>query len=204
MEIEESRPVDESKITSNDLHFYYSREKRLAKAPQSVRDLYKPLKPKRFGFFSSLVDTKPKAMMFIGIVILSITILLYTYVMPQNPLLIGNEITASALEYQGATFVVITKTANTKQKSILDRVKGFNRFKNMPQPIYTGIVDVTVAEYTQNADSPEAEVNKSNHQFFFSDSEQEDFRFQVPFKTKELFIYMQAEGKVISIKVPVN
>ncbi|MDR2343372.1 MAG: hypothetical protein LBD86_02425 [Spirochaetaceae bacterium] len=62
------RPVDESKTGEHDLVFYYSREHRLKKASRLVRSLYENVPVRRFGFFTSLVDTKPKAMLLIVIV----------------------------------------------------------------------------------------------------------------------------------------
>ncbi|MDR2795251.1 MAG: hypothetical protein LBB47_00895 [Spirochaetaceae bacterium] len=64
------RPVDETKIGEHDLVFYYSREHRLKKASPRVRSLYENVPKPRFGIFSSLFDTKPKAMLLIVIVVI--------------------------------------------------------------------------------------------------------------------------------------
>ncbi|MDR1363876.1 MAG: hypothetical protein LBJ35_07520 [Spirochaetaceae bacterium] len=74
------RPVDDSKLTQNDVVFYYSREHRLKKASPRVRALYEdpPKQKPRFGLFRSLVDTKPKAMLLSIIVVISLVILLYS------------------------------------------------------------------------------------------------------------------------------
>jgi hypothetical protein len=61
------RPVDDAKISARDLVFHYSRERRLEKASPRVRALYENVPKRRFGFFTSLVDTKPKAMLLIVI-----------------------------------------------------------------------------------------------------------------------------------------
>ncbi|MDR2659745.1 MAG: hypothetical protein LBC27_07140 [Spirochaetaceae bacterium] len=75
------RPADDSKLTERDLVFYYSREHRLKKASPRVRALYENTeKPKSRlgGFFGSLVDTKPKAMLLIVIAVISVLILLFS------------------------------------------------------------------------------------------------------------------------------
>jgi hypothetical protein len=59
------QPVDDTKISEHDLVFYYSREHRLKKASRVVRSLYEDVPRRRFGLFTSLVDTKPKAMLLI-------------------------------------------------------------------------------------------------------------------------------------------
>jgi hypothetical protein len=69
-------PVDETKLTERDLVFYYSQERRLKKASRRVRELYDNVPKRRFGFFSVLVDTKAKAMLFIVIVAICIMLLL--------------------------------------------------------------------------------------------------------------------------------
>jgi hypothetical protein len=67
---------------NQEIHFRYNREERLARAPVRVRQFYeKPTKKKRFGFFTSLVDTRPKAMLFISIVVICAIILVRTYLL---------------------------------------------------------------------------------------------------------------------------
>ncbi|MDR0383399.1 MAG: hypothetical protein LBH50_05375 [Spirochaetaceae bacterium] len=61
----------------SDIVFHYSREHRLKKASRRVRAMYEdtPKKP-RFGLFSSLVDSKPKAILFAAIVLFCVIVLL--------------------------------------------------------------------------------------------------------------------------------
>jgi hypothetical protein len=61
---------------TEDLVFHYSRERRLSRASPRVRALYENTPKPRFGLFSSLVDTKPKAMLFAAIVLICLIILL--------------------------------------------------------------------------------------------------------------------------------
>jgi hypothetical protein len=61
---------------AEDIVFHYSRERRLDKASPRVRALYENTPKPRFGLFSSLVDTKPKAMLLAAIALICVIILL--------------------------------------------------------------------------------------------------------------------------------
>jgi hypothetical protein len=73
----------ENEDGSDQLIFYYNREKRLAKAPENVRSWYEKgqqiPKKKRFGLITCLFDTRPKAFLFISIVAFCLAVLLKTY-----------------------------------------------------------------------------------------------------------------------------
>ncbi|MDR2803133.1 MAG: hypothetical protein LBB22_02445 [Treponema sp.] len=73
----DSRLTDSEKRNGNGVVFYYSREERLKKASPRVRALYEEVKKSRFGIFTSLVDTRAKAMVFIAIIAASIMMLLF-------------------------------------------------------------------------------------------------------------------------------
>jgi hypothetical protein len=73
-------PVDDTKISEHDLVFYYSRERRLEKASPRVRALYENVPRRRFGFFASLVDTKPKAMLLIVIAAVCLLALFFPFI----------------------------------------------------------------------------------------------------------------------------
>ncbi|GMO27503.1 MAG: hypothetical protein Ta2B_08180 [Termitinemataceae bacterium] len=178
--LEESRPLDESKITESDLTFYYSRERRLAKAPQKVRDLYDSTKFKKGNLFTSLVDTKSKSMMFIAIIALCVLVLLFTYVNPAGNTnkLLDNAVEINALSNNEITFVVIKKTALKKSA-------------------YTGIVDVNTASINGAA-------RQQTNKFVWTDSSEDEIRYSVPFAAKELIIHLQAMDKTLNIKVPVK
>jgi hypothetical protein len=77
------RPVDDARISEHDLVFYYSRERRLEKASPRVRALYENVPKRRFGLFTSLVDTKPKVMLLIVIaVVCFLALFLPTFAAP--------------------------------------------------------------------------------------------------------------------------
>jgi hypothetical protein len=174
MIVEETRLVDDSKITERELTFYYSREQRLAKAPQQVRDLYDPAQTKRPTFFSSLTDSKPKKLSFISIVALSVTILVLTYINPaSNALLLGNKVDISAMHYQDDVFVVLKKTVKKKNA-------------------YTGIIDITTASVYND-------INKTSAKIVWTDLPKEEFRFRLPFQAEKISIRLQALDKTLTI-----
>ncbi|MDR2842281.1 MAG: hypothetical protein LBV52_03660 [Spirochaetaceae bacterium] len=173
----ETRIKDDSKISEKDLVFYYSREERLKKAPQCVRDLYEAQPVKRFAFFRSLVDTRTKAFMFISIIAICLVVLAMTYLVPQKTgkELLGNEITASAIRYDGATFVVIKKT-----------IKKIGA--------YTGIVDVNIASIANGKNQYDSEI-------FWTDAAEEEARYRLPFNANEISIQMQAKDKTVNLNI---
>lgn len=167
--------ADETKITESDLIFYYSRAHRLEKAPQSVRDLYKPITKRRFGFFLSLVDTKAKAMMLIAIVAMCLIVLANTYLLPdRDPLILGNSITADAMRYENSTFIVVKKEIKDKKA-------------------WTGIAEIITT-------SSDGKTQLLNQKVVFTDNKEEEFRFALPFEVNDLLLVIQTGDKAISLK----
>jgi hypothetical protein len=70
---------DKNQHPNIDLHYYYSREKRLENASRRIQDMYKPDSGKR-GFLRSLTDTPPKLMLFATIIVLCVVIVVLTRV----------------------------------------------------------------------------------------------------------------------------
>jgi hypothetical protein len=180
--VEETRIADESKITEKDLHFYYKREERLAKASARVRELYE-VRPKKFGLFSSLTDSKPKAALFTAIVIMCLMILFTTYLLPDSKYEIaGNIVNASAMRYNNTSFVVLKKESKKKNA-------------------YEGLVAVTVSP----AETPaNGRANLYNHTVVFDESATEEFRWSVPIETNELLFFLQAGANTTSFRIKVE
>ncbi|MDR3301832.1 MAG: hypothetical protein LBT01_04780 [Spirochaetaceae bacterium] len=177
--MEETKIADESKITEKDLHFYYNREERLAKASPRVRALYENQGGQRQGFFSSLTDSKPKAALLGVIIIVCVMILFITYLLPENKTNIaGNSITATAMRYNGLCFIVFKKEA-------------------LKTDAYTGIVTVTVSP-AENP--PNAETNY-NHTLVFTEAKTEEARWSAPFESKELLFFLQAGQDITSFRI---
>jgi hypothetical protein len=166
------------------LTYYYSREHRLAKAPQSVRDLYNGQPPKRGGLLRSLLNSKPKAMMFASIVIMCVAILfLSTFGYTGSAYeLDGNKLSVQAVKFEGAVIVAVRKTIS----------KGFAGRFSSP---YTGAVNIAV---TAPDTLPE---DVFYHRIFFTLEPQEQYRFSVPFDSDELTFIFQTERKTLTAKV---
>jgi hypothetical protein len=181
--IVETRPVDETKARTEELHFYYSRERRLAKAPPEVRALYEQQPPRRFGLFRSLTGSKPNAFLFTTIVVMCLMILFMTYLLPSaGSTVLGSAVLdISAMRYEGAAFIVIKKTVRSKTKT----------------PPYAGIVDIAV--YPEEGAAAAAGAKR---QIVFTGEETEEFRFSVPFESAAFKIFAQAGADSASWTVP--
>jgi hypothetical protein len=69
---------DKNRYPDIDLHYYYSREKRLKNAPSRIKDMYAP-PSRKSGFLRPLTDTPPKLMLFVTIGVLCAVIAVLTY-----------------------------------------------------------------------------------------------------------------------------
>ncbi|MDR2481844.1 MAG: hypothetical protein LBD07_06125 [Spirochaetaceae bacterium] len=175
--MEETRIVDEKNITERDLHFYYNREERLNKASERVRALYEDMPKRKFSLFSSLTDSKPKAAMFISIIVMCLMMLFITKFLPDTGSdLSGNAVSIHVMRYNGSSFVVLKKTAAAKDP-------------------WTGIVDVI----TSNPDSDDAGI--LSRQIVFTSLETEEFRWSIPLEAKELRFFLQAGAGTAAIRV---
>ena len=104
-------PLSPEKNTGEELVFRYSRERRLARAPKKVQELYRPSPKKKFGIFRSLTATRPLAMLFGSVMVLSvITVIMAVYGGAENgKTMEGNRVSVTAMKYQGSTFMVLNK-----------------------------------------------------------------------------------------------
>jgi len=165
------------------LTFYYNRERRLAKAPQAVRDLYKNKDQKfnKFNLIKPLVADKPRAFIFTSIVILVLMILVLSVLgyFTKTYKLEGNKLEISGTIYEGTTIIIVKKTINGKSQ------------------VYTGAVDIAV--------SPPAETEDEQypvfyHRIYFTFDTEEEYRFAVPFDSPELLMVLQTEKSSLRIK----
>jgi hypothetical protein len=172
------------------LTFYYDRQRRLAKAPQVVKDLYKEIPPRRFGLFRSLVESKPRAMMFVSIVTMCAAILMLSLLgyFGDTYELEGNRISARAVKYEGgASVVTLRKTVKKGWEGIFDDA-------------YAGAVDIAVSPAVQSEEMGEA-FPVFYHRVFFSRESAEEYRFSVPFDSAELLVVLRSEKKTLNIKL---
>jgi len=167
------------------LTFHYSRERRLAKAPQAVRDIYNDTKPVRFNLFKPLIADKPRAMLFGSIIILCVIILFFSNngLFDSSYVIDGNRIEITGTRFEGATILVLKKTIRS----------GIAALTSSP---YTGVVDIAV--------SPQANENEEYsvfyHRVFFTLNKTEEYRFAVPFDAPDLLLVLQSEKSNLQFK----
>ena len=162
------------------LNFYYSRERRLKKAPQAVRDLYDESKKNRSGFLKVLVADKPRAMVFFTILIMAAVIILLSLSNKTSSsyFLDGNKLEIKGIKYEGMVIMAISKARKNTETA------------------YSGAVDIAVSPAVQEGD----ELSVFYHRIFFSLENEEDYRFTVPFDSAELLIVLQTEKKTLKIR----
>ena len=171
-----------------DLTFYYSRERRLAKAPQAVKDLYKEEPPPRFNLLRPLIGSRPRAMMF-GCIMLICAAMLVLSIFGYTGgayALAGNSLSVQARQYDGALVVTLKKAV--KKNGLFPA-----------EDPYTGAVDVAVSPATQTAAGEPPPVFV--HRIFFSLESVEEYRFSVPFDAGELVVVFQTEKDSLSLKL---
>jgi hypothetical protein len=174
-------PLSPEKDTGEGLVFRYSRDHRLARAPQKVRELYRPSPKKKSGFFRSLTATRPLAMLFGSIMVLSIiTIIMAVYGgAADSRIMEGNRISVTAMKYGGATFMVLDKHRRNTGA-------------------YTGPVDMAVSPAAKKG-GDEGQPVFSNR-IFFSLKKKEEFRVSVPFEVEELLVVLQNESVTVDLR----
>ncbi|MDR0290906.1 MAG: hypothetical protein LBI06_08225 [Treponema sp.] len=195
---EKRRPNAKYKLSKenareDDIVFHYSRDSRLQKAPQSVKDLYKVEPPRRkLGLLGPLVRTKGLAMMFFSIVVICIFMLAISFLglAGSSYTLDGNLISVQATKYEGTALVVLKKSP---RKNFLAR------FSRAVSPPYTGAVDIAVQPSLKNGDS--AVENIFYHKVFFTLDPTEYYRFVVPFDAEELALVMNTERNYLRVIV---
>jgi len=178
-----SYPDKNNKINPENLTFHYNRERRLANAPQSVKDLYAEKKKSRFGLFGSLVADKPRRVLFFMIILLCALIFILNALgfLDNAYMLDGNKIEISGTIYEGTTYVVIKKTVRITDS-------------------YTGAVDIAVSPAGQTADAGD-QLPVFYHRIFFSMNYEEVYRVAVPYDSPELLIVLQSDKDTLQMKV---
>jgi len=184
--------LSEKKQEEDKLTFYYSREARLAKAPQAVRDLYNNPPKRSFNLIRPLVDTKGKAILFTTIILMCVALLLISILSPDGAYnLEGNRITVQAVKYEG-TIIVLIKKSLAKNR----------RGKPRTVSAYTGAVNIGASppQAASNDETPQIFM----HRIFFTAQDTEEFRFSLPFESDRVIMVLQTEKNQISITVDVE
>ncbi|MDR0376230.1 MAG: hypothetical protein LBH70_00365 [Spirochaetaceae bacterium] len=191
-----SREQEESKAgpgggePDRDIVFHYSRERRLARASQTVRDLYDTSPASRPTLYKAFTGgTRAGAVLLITIVMVSFILLFLSRDAGERggASLAGNAVAVSALGFPArdgkdaaAYLTVIKKTTSERA--------------------YTGPVDVAVSVYQHEGGVGE-EPPIAAQRIFFTLEPEEDFRFSVPFTGPELILIFRAGEELASFRV---
>ncbi|MDR1839395.1 MAG: hypothetical protein LBQ93_07440 [Treponema sp.] len=181
-----SKPDTDYNPSEEELVFYYNRERRLAKAPASVKKLYSEKIQRSFNLFRPLVADKPRAILFFTIVVISIMIILFSLlgVFSKYYSLDGNKLEITGTIYEDNTIVVLRKTIN--KKAINNR------------SVYTGAVDIAISPAVQREDG---QYPVFYHRIYFTLEQEEEYSFVVPFDSPQLAMILQTEKSTLKIKV---
>jgi len=170
-----------SDVPAEGLNFYYSRERRLANAPESVQNLYKEERKTRFGLFSVLVADRPRRFLFMMIVLLCAVILTLsvTGFLDTSYTLDGNKLEITLTPFEGTSIIMIKKS-----------------MKN--SGAYSGAVDIAVSVPAEEQDS---DYPVFYHRIFFSIEKNETYSFAAPFVSPELLMVLQSEKNTLHLKL---
>jgi hypothetical protein len=162
------------------LVFYYSRERRLARASERVREMNDGAIPRRRGLFRTLTSTKPLAFLFVSMTTLCIAIVLLSFLLDdgKQTMLFGNTLRVSAVSSGGKSYLTIKKTVKEDDS-------------------YTGPVDVGVSpEVSKGEEAP-----FYAERIYFTLENEEIFRFSVPFSASRLLLLMEAKEDRVFLKI---
>ena len=184
------RPNSKYKLSYNSnnsdtgLNFRYNRERRLESAPETVKGLYKSNNQNRFSLLGPLLADKPRRMLFVIIILLSLSILALSIFGYFDTVysLDGNRIDITAAGFEGTTIIILRKTVQNKDA-------------------YSGAVDIAVSPAIQTA---EDNINIFSHRVFFSMESEEVYRFAAPFDSKEILMVIQNEKESVRLKIKPN
>jgi hypothetical protein len=168
----EGLPLSENRDCGEGVQFYYSREKRLAKASDSVRALYEEeAAPRKFSLLRPLLSSRPNAILFgtMTALVLITLVMSFSGFISGGKDYYGNRISVSAVRYDGAAVIILKKTIRNATGA------------------YTGSVDITVA--------PAGGAAPAFHRVVFSSQGTEEFRFSVPFEEQELLLELSPAGQ---------
>jgi hypothetical protein len=168
-----------------ELNFHYNRERRLAKAPQNVRDLYNNKPGPRFSLLRPLVADRPRRIIFFTIVVLCLVIFVFSFLglFGRTYSLDGNNLAITGTGYDGVTIIVIRKNNESRMTA------------------YTGAVDITVSPVLT---VPGEDFPVFFHRIFFTLEQEEVYRFTVPFDAPELLVLIQTERSSLNLRITPN
>lgn len=160
--------------------FYFSRERRLEKASQTVRDFNSGKSAKRPGIFAVFTGNRSYAILFITIAGFCAFIAVIAKVSANQSVykLDGNSITVSAFRYEGKTFVALKKSAG--------------------ENAYTGAVNIAVSPDKKKTEGDPAVFTE---RVYFMPEEREEFRMVIPMEIEYAIILLQNENASASMRI---
>ncbi|MDR0450930.1 MAG: hypothetical protein LBH26_06665 [Treponema sp.] len=171
------RELTEDRRQEDEMVFYYSREKRLEKAPRQVKALYEESAPPKFNLLRPLIATKPLATLFAAVLILSLVsaIIAFSGIAGGSYKFQGNSITVEAQSYQGTVIVTIRKKPDREDAG--------------------GLADILISP------ARGGEGALFSHRLAFSSGKEEEFLVVVPFDSPELLFRLEGESELLEFKV---
>ncbi|MDR1929375.1 MAG: hypothetical protein LBQ44_01980 [Treponema sp.] len=161
------------------LVFYYSRERRLARASRKIREMNDGNIPRSPGLFRTLTSTKPLTLLFISIVTLCVLSVFVSFLMGEDQKTLGgNALRVSALSQGGKSYITLTKTVKEDDP-------------------YTGAVNVGFSLPAE--EGREAPVYAER--VYFTLENEENFRFIVPFSGPELLVLIEEDEERLFLKI---
>jgi hypothetical protein len=192
---EEKRPNANYKLSNEntegvEIVHHYSRERRLQKAPQAVRAMYEE-QPRRRGLFRALIGNKPNAMLFGTIIFLCVVMIMLSLFgfTGDSRELDGYVLSVKGKKYEGTVLVEVRKTPRK------------DKFARHIQP-YTGPVEIAVFPAAKKGKEQNQQITEVFfHKIFFTNDQEEQYFFTVPFDQSELGFVFRTEKKTLSLTV---
>jgi hypothetical protein len=157
--------------------YHYSREHRLSKASQAVKDYNNDTS--RPSFIRTFTKTKGNIFMLIAIVMASALIIIFnlTSAGGKTSLTLGNNsVTISILEEESILILSISKTVPDGKEA------------------YTGPVDITASPVVSDGER----IPVFSHRIFFSANSLETYDIALPFEEGRIIVILQTEYELFS------
>jgi hypothetical protein len=180
--------ADDTGMDDGRVVFHYSRERRLSRASASVRAIYEEKDaPKKHGIFRTLTSTKPLTFSFLSILTICAIMFLYSFLNGGGTRRIcDTEIGVQALVSGNQSYFTVKKT-----------VRGKNPFTGEVKLIISAAADDGPVEDAKTADPPQAVLET----LYFGLTQEETFRFIVPFAAKRFLALALLNDDAITFKV---
>lgn len=156
------------------LRFYYSRSRRLSRAPANVQALYAETGRPKFNLIRPLVSGRPNAILFgtmVALILISLALSLSGLTGGAQDYY-GNRISLTAVRYEGAAILTLKKTRRDGGAA------------------YAGPLDITVTPLNAAG----APVSGYPCRVNLSSRSAEEFSFSVPFAESQFLVEISHEG----------